>query len=82
MRFLTTQDGHPSVIVDEPGPVSEFAEASTADLAVELFGEDLTRPFDLEPGPLLRAVLVRLAPDDHVLLLAAHHSVTDGWSTE
>ncbi|HVH11877.1 MAG TPA: condensation domain-containing protein, partial [Longimicrobium sp.] len=37
-------------------------------------------PFDLERGPLLRSVLFRLAPDDHLLLLTLHHIVSDGWS--
>ncbi|HEY5835638.1 non-ribosomal peptide synthase/polyketide synthase [Streptomyces sp.] len=37
-------------------------------------------PFSLRTGPLLRAELVRLAPGDHVLALAMHHIVTDGWS--
>ena len=39
------------------------------------------RPFDLRRGPLLRTTLVRLAPTEHVLVLALHHIVTDGWST-
>ena len=37
-------------------------------------------PFELEQGPLLRAELLRLGPDDHRLLLTAHHIVCDGWS--
>jgi amino acid adenylation domain-containing protein len=37
-------------------------------------------PFDLAAGPLLRAALLRLADDEHVLLLAMHHIVSDGWS--
>ncbi|MFI8836523.1 amino acid adenylation domain-containing protein, partial [Streptomyces afghaniensis] len=37
-------------------------------------------PFDLAAGPLLRPVLYRLAENDHVLLMAMHHIVTDGWS--
>ena len=39
-------------------------------------------PFDFEQGPLLRLTLVRLsaAADDHALLLAMHHIITDGWS--
>src|SRR5690606_13644066 len=37
-------------------------------------------PFLLDEGPLLRAELVRLAEDEHVLLLHAHHLVCDGWS--
>src|SRR6185503_2360395 len=38
------------------------------------------RPFDIERGPLLRAELVRLAAEDHVLLLCLHHLVADGAS--
>nr|WP_281284851.1 non-ribosomal peptide synthetase [Azomonas agilis] len=37
-------------------------------------------PFDLEHGPLLRIRLLRLADDEHVLLLTLHHIVADGWS--
>ncbi|MGK5548621.1 non-ribosomal peptide synthetase, partial [Streptomyces sp. URMC 127] len=37
-------------------------------------------PFDLENGPLIRFVLVRLAADDCLLLLNFHHAVADGWS--
>ncbi|HEX7180736.1 MAG TPA: amino acid adenylation domain-containing protein [Thermoanaerobaculia bacterium] len=37
-------------------------------------------PFDLSRGPLLRAVLLRLGEGDHVLVLAMHHIVSDGWS--
>jgi amino acid adenylation domain-containing protein len=41
---------------------------------------DAARPFDLETGPLFGARLLRLGADEHVLLLAMHHIVTDGWS--
>lgn len=39
-------------------------------------------PFDLAGSPLIRAQLVRLAPQNHVLLLAIHHLVFDGSSVE
>ena len=53
------------------------------DTAVDqALAEELSNPFDLRRGPLTRAVLVRLAEDDHVLLLNQHHIVTDGWSHE
>ncbi|HEV2735895.1 MAG TPA: condensation domain-containing protein, partial [Longimicrobiaceae bacterium] len=45
-----------------------------------LVAEEAAAPFDLERGPLIRGRLVRLAADDHVLLLAMHHIVSDGWS--
>jgi aspartate racemase len=38
------------------------------------------RPFDLTRGPLLRAGLLRLDEQEHVLLLTMHHIVSDGWS--
>ncbi len=38
------------------------------------------RAFDLDRSPLFRAELYRLADDAHVLLMAAHHVVCDGWS--
>ncbi|KFE71961.1 hybrid non-ribosomal peptide synthetase/type I polyketide synthase [Hyalangium minutum] len=40
------------------------------------------QPFDLHRAPLLRASLLTLGDDEHVLLLNLHHSVTDGWSMD
>ncbi|HEX2206430.1 MAG TPA: amino acid adenylation domain-containing protein [Longimicrobium sp.] len=42
--------------------------------------EEAARPFDLAAGPLFRPALLRLADDDHVLLLPMHHAIGDGWS--
>jgi amino acid adenylation domain-containing protein len=39
------------------------------------------RPFDLERGPLLRLLLVRLSERTHTLASTMHHIVSDGWST-
>ncbi|RMW29077.1 Non-ribosomal peptide synthetase [Pseudomonas savastanoi pv. glycinea] len=47
---------------------------------LELMGEEGSRPFDLAVGPLMRVSLVKLAEDDHVLLLTQHHIISDGWS--
>ncbi|WP_240360969.1 condensation domain-containing protein, partial [Pyxidicoccus caerfyrddinensis] len=38
------------------------------------------RPFDLARGPLLRALLLRLDAQDHLLIGTMHHIVSDGWS--
>jgi amino acid adenylation domain-containing protein len=48
--------------------------------ARRLAAEEAQRPFDLARGPLVRAGLVRLAADDHLLLVTLHHIVADGWS--
>ncbi|MBV9772340.1 MAG: amino acid adenylation domain-containing protein, partial [Gemmatimonadetes bacterium] len=48
--------------------------------ALRRTARDAALPFDLEAGPLFRASLLRVAPDDHLLLLCMHHVVSDGWS--
>ncbi|MCX7361804.1 MAG: amino acid adenylation domain-containing protein [Alphaproteobacteria bacterium] len=45
-----------------------------------LVAADARTPFDLWAGPLVRASLIRLAKERHVLLFTAHHIVCDGWS--
>src|SRR4051812_4792421 len=37
-------------------------------------------PFNLASGPLIRALLLRLGPAEHLLLVVMHHIVSDGWS--
>jgi thioesterase domain-containing protein len=44
--------------------------------------EEVERPFDLARGPLIRAAVVRLAQDHHILVLVMHHIISDGWSAE
>ncbi|MEU6743444.1 non-ribosomal peptide synthetase/MFS transporter [Streptosporangium sandarakinum] len=82
MRF-PSRDGRPRVVIDEPGPATlKVMAADDAAHAAEIVGEEVRRPFDLAADALLRATLVRIAPDDHVLLLAVHHVVSDGRSLE
>jgi amino acid adenylation domain-containing protein len=42
--------------------------------------EFASRPFSLKTDILVRAALLRLRPDEHVLQLVFHHIVCDGWS--
>ncbi|MGD2146471.1 MAG: amino acid adenylation domain-containing protein [Anaerolineae bacterium] len=48
--------------------------------ARQLAADEVQRPFDLAGGPLVRALLLRLGDDDHVLAVTLHHIVSDGWS--
>ena len=50
--------------------------------AQELIEQESLRPFDLSRGPLMRARLLRFAPEDHFLLFSMHHIVSDGWSMD
>jgi amino acid adenylation domain-containing protein len=46
----------------------------------DLVGQEVTEPFDLVRGPLVRTRLVRLRETEHLLLITAHHIICDGWS--
>ena len=41
---------------------------------------EIGRPFDLQAGPLIRAVLLKLDETDHVFVLNTHHIISDRWS--
>jgi amino acid adenylation domain-containing protein len=45
-----------------------------------LMVEEANAGFDLARGPLIRAHLVRMQEEEHVLLLTQHHIVSDRWS--
>jgi hypothetical protein len=68
---------------DVPLPVLDLGPLSEPEREAEAARHRLAHahaPFDLEAGPLLRARLLRMGPERHDLLLAAHHIVCDGWS--
>ncbi|HEX8697002.1 MAG TPA: amino acid adenylation domain-containing protein, partial [Longimicrobium sp.] len=80
-------DGEPvqriAPAVESRFPLLEHDLAGHADRDAELgrlVAEEADAPFDLERGPLIRGRLVRLAEDDHVLLVTMHHVVSDAWS--
>jgi amino acid adenylation domain-containing protein len=60
--------------------LSTLAEADKPLRTQQVVAQQAAQPFDLEQGPLLRVQLLRLAADEHVLLLTMHHIIADGWS--
>ncbi|NHR03870.1 amino acid adenylation domain-containing protein [Chromobacterium haemolyticum] len=57
------------------------AAGESLDAALNRAAEAFARPkFDLEAAPPLRFALLSIAPDDAALLIALHHSLSDGWS--
>ncbi|MBW4717721.1 non-ribosomal peptide synthase/polyketide synthase [Saccharothrix obliqua] len=71
-------DGHPEQVVRED--VDLAVPVTDVDDPAPVLRAEVERPFDLERGPLFRATVLRVAADDHVLLLTSHHIVVDGWS--
>src|SRR5262249_34331493 len=80
-------DGEPAQVIDELGavelPVIDLGGLSPEtgrEEARRLALREARRPFDLAAGPLLRASVVRLGPEERLALLTMHHIVSDGWS--
>ena len=80
-------DGEPRQIVGAPRGVpletidlGHFPEGEREGEALRRVRELQRRPFDLARDLQLRATVVRLATEDHVLLLESHHIVTDAVS--
>ena len=85
--FAMGEDGQPvEIIADSLAlelPVIDLSGKPAANReteAREVAAREARTPFDLQRGPLLRTTLVKLAEDDHVLLLTMHHIVSDAWS--
>jgi amino acid adenylation domain-containing protein len=74
---------HVATVEDSPFQLAEHDLAESADAEGELrrlLADESGSPFDLERGPLIRGILVRMSPTDHVLFVTMHHIVSDGWS--
>ena len=71
----------PSAIALPVVDLSQQAPQLRAAEIARLLQAEITKPFDLAAGPLLRATLVREAADLHRLIVTVHHIVCDGWSS-
>ena len=66
-----------------PVPVVDLSPVWPARAEAEarrLAADEACRPFDLTEGPLLRALLLRLAPEHHLFVVTLHHACCDAWS--
>ena len=84
---FTTIEGQPVQVISPEShftlPLTDLGQLPPAQRNAEaqrLAREEALRPFDLATGPLVRARLLRLSTEEHVLLLSMHHIVSDGWS--
>jgi acyl carrier protein len=80
-------DGNPVQIISAPCPVniplidlSALVEVDREREVQRLIDTEAKCPFDLSRGPLLRATLLRLREEEHLLLFTMHHIISDGWS--
>ncbi|MFI6447193.1 condensation domain-containing protein [Kitasatospora sp. NPDC050543] len=75
-----SRDDQPYQQATAPAPVPVPVLAARPEEAAALLRAEAARPFDLACGPVLRALALRHAPDDHTVLLTLHHIAVDGGS--
>jgi len=76
---VTHADAHPTIGIED---LAACAPAEREDAAFARLREEIQTPFDLEVDLPIRVRLVRIAADDHLLLVLTHHIVSDGVSCE
>ncbi|MFC7440511.1 amino acid adenylation domain-containing protein [Laceyella putida] len=85
--FVTAEDGNARQVV-HPAPAFRLSQLDLSDLESKMKEREVNRlvheeartPFLLAEGPLIRARLLHLGDDEHVLLFTMHHIVSDSWS--
>jgi amino acid adenylation domain-containing protein/thioester reductase-like protein len=82
-----SRGGEPFQLIADPqqfhvtrADLRDLAESERAKHATRLLGDEQLQPYDLESGPLVRFLLVRLDSDSHVLAIAMHHVICDAGS--
>jgi amino acid adenylation domain-containing protein len=85
--FEIGADGAPVQVIHaeeraQPGHVNlrALSPSERESRAREEAAREAQAPFDLKDGPLVRAKLLELGDEEHVLLFTTHHIVSDGWS--
>src|SRR5262245_17813605 len=84
---FSLQNGQPVQVVKDwaavewrQADVSSLSGAEQCERVQRLVTEEALRPFDLSRDLMFRALLLKLAPEEHVLYLGTHHIASDGWS--
>ncbi|WP_437723824.1 amino acid adenylation domain-containing protein [Sorangium sp. So ce861] len=85
--FVPGDDGKPMQFIHAHQPLSLSVEELShlrgrerQERAADLVRKTVEQPFDLVRGPLFRVRLIRLEAERHVLAVAMHHVISDGWS--
>jgi non-ribosomal peptide synthetase component F len=84
---LIAQEGQPVQIIHPTStftlPVFDLREFDQSEQETEVWKkvkEETQHSFDLSQSLLVRATLLQISVEEHVLLLTMHHIVSDGWS--
>src|SRR6185369_4895468 len=70
--FTTVESKPVQVVLSSLTIELPVVDVEDSEQALKLMSEESLRPFDLRSGPLLRVSLLRLAAEEHILLLTLH----------
>ncbi|MEH2022015.1 amino acid adenylation domain-containing protein [Nostoc sp.] len=79
-NFITSPDGSPIQVIGTPRPVELKIIQVTKEQVKFLLNQEVQCPFNLESDLMLRATLLQVDEQEHILLLMMHHIASDGWS--
>ena len=86
---FASHDGSPVQVIAPHGPLklpiidlTIIPREQRAEEAMLWAEAEFRVPFDLTTGPLMRATLLRLDEQEHLLVFTVHHIVYDGWSAD
>lgn len=71
--------------VDISLPIRDLQHLQEDHRAVEIeriWTDETARPFDYEAAPLMRCLLIKINPIEHLLILVFKHLIADGWSVQ
>ncbi|BAY99674.1 amino acid adenylation domain-containing protein [Tolypothrix tenuis PCC 7101] len=86
LRTTFSTDGNTLCIVDSLQieipiiDISSLEKQEQQEKLASIRQQEVEKPFDLEHGPLFRAQIIKLQPQEHIAILTAHHIICDGWS--
>ena len=81
------ENGNPIQVIAAPRLVElsiidlqQYKQAEQETQVQKLLQQESQRPFNLASDMMIRGCLLKLAPQEHILLLVMHHIASDGWS--
>ena len=86
LRMTVSPDGNTLCVTDFLEieiPVLDYSALMPADRDSQVASRRklaVEDPFDLEHGPLFRVEILKLQPQEHLVMITAHHIICDGWS--
>jgi amino acid adenylation domain-containing protein len=86
LRMTVSPDGNTLCLTDFleiETPVLDYSALTAADRDSQVANRRqlaVEQPFDLEHGPLFRVEILKLQPQEHLVIITAHHIICDGWS--